>query len=140
VLKQSDSPKPLILQLLHHCMDPEAAVIAVVLLSTCAAALAAAASDKRSCRRASSTVSTFSTTTFEEAMAADETDWFHQKLICDRSSFLRFYRDVHAAYKRKPAANSKCPLGKRFSLTMMYFAQGGTLLLFQSFTFCSDPY
>ncbi|EGZ10365.1 hypothetical protein PHYSODRAFT_518778 [Phytophthora sojae] len=85
-------------------MEPKAVAIAAVLLSTCATALTTATIDKRSCRRAPST-----------------------KLCCDRASFLRLYREVHAAYKRKPAANSKCPLVKRFALTMMYFAQGGTM-------------
>ena len=102
-----DSQIPFILPLLHYCMDREADAIAVVLLTTCSAALAAATSDKRSCRRAPSTVSTFPTTTFEDAMAAAETDWFHTKLRCDGTSFLCLYRDVNAAYKRKPAANSK---------------------------------
>ncbi|GMF31910.1 unnamed protein product [Phytophthora fragariaefolia] len=127
VLEQSDSQIRFISHSLNFYMEPEAVAITVVLLRTCAAALAAATVDKRSCRRAPSTVSMFSTTTFEEEMAAADTEWFHKKLRCDRMSFLRLYREVHATYKRKPAANSKCPLVKRFSLTMMYFAHGGTM-------------
>ncbi|GMF26973.1 unnamed protein product [Phytophthora fragariaefolia] len=127
VLEQSDSQIPFISHSPSFYKEPEAVAITVVLLSTCAAALAAATVDKRSCRRAPSTVSTFSTTTFEEAMAAADTDWFHKKLRCDRTSFLRLYQEVHAAYTRKPVANSECPLVKRFALTMMYFAQGGTM-------------
>ncbi|KAE9054829.1 hypothetical protein PF002_g33031 [Phytophthora fragariae] len=108
-------------------MDPEAAAVAIVVLSACAAAITAATLDKRRCRRPSSTVSTFRTTTFEEAMRAPSTTWFHKKLRCDRESFIRMYREVHAAFKRKPAANSKCPLVKRFALTMLYLEQGGTM-------------
>eukprot|EP00644_Phytophthora_capsici_P005956 jgi/Phyca11/97861/e_gw1.2.1218.1 len=60
-------------------------------------------------------------------MAAPSTNWFRKKLRCDRQSFLLLYREFHAACKRKPAANSKCPLVKRFALTILYLAQGGTM-------------
>ncbi|GMF27643.1 unnamed protein product [Phytophthora lilii] len=108
-------------------MDPEAVAVTVVLLSACTAAPAAATFDKRRCRRPPTGVSTFPTTTFEDAMAAPSTNWFRKKLRCDRQSFLLLYREFHAACKRKPAANSKCPLAKRFALTMLYLAQGGTM-------------
>ncbi|EEY54699.1 uncharacterized protein PITG_20369 [Phytophthora infestans T30-4] len=85
-------------------MDPEAVAVVVVLLGACTASLAAATFDKRCCRRPPT-----------------------GKLRCDRQSFLLLYREFHAACKRKPAANSKCPLVKRFALTILYLAQGGTM-------------
>ncbi|KAG3124320.1 hypothetical protein PI124_g23382 [Phytophthora idaei] len=104
-------------------MDTEAVAVTAVLLSACTAATV----DKRRCRRPPAAVSTFPTTTFEDAMAAPSTDWFHKKLRCDRVSFLLMYRDFHDACKRKPAANSKRPLVKQFALTILYLAQGGTM-------------
>ncbi|KAF1788103.1 hypothetical protein GQ600_18714 [Phytophthora cactorum] len=101
-------------------MDAEAKAVTVVMLSACAAVLTAATMDKRSCRKPLHT-------TFEDALHAPRTNWFNKKLRCDRESFLRMYRKVHAAYKPKPAPNSMCPLVKRFALTMLYLAQGGTM-------------
>ncbi|POM69758.1 LOW QUALITY PROTEIN: RxLR effector candidate protein [Phytophthora palmivora] len=86
-------------------MEPESVAIAVMLFSTCAAALAAVTIVKRSCRRAPTTVSTFSTTTSYDVIARRSCAFIGRCIL-------------HSAYKRKPTANSKCPLVKRFALTI----------------------
>ncbi|KAE8980280.1 hypothetical protein PR003_g25018 [Phytophthora rubi] len=102
------------------------ALIAVV-AGVCMSAAVVAAIDKRSIRAPPSGRSTFSNTTFEQAMEAKQTDWFHKKLRCDKKSFLRIYKVLHAAWGRKPGANSKTKLIKRIALAMIYLSQGGTM-------------
>ncbi|KAL3666267.1 hypothetical protein V7S43_008518 [Phytophthora oleae] len=95
-------------------MDPEAVAVTVAVLIACSAAIAAATMDKRSCRKPPSAISTFSTTTFEDALNAPSTDWFHKKLRCDRrdhkfgsldagnfqASRCSLYQRLHGSYQR----------------------------------------
>lgn len=104
--------------------DEEVATIAAVLGACVAASIAAI--DQRSIRLPSTKVSTFSTLTFEQAMAAPSTGWFHTKLRCDKSSFLKIYKLVASSTVRQPAPNSKHKLIKRVALTMLFLARGGT--------------
>ncbi|KAE9339868.1 hypothetical protein PF008_g11370 [Phytophthora fragariae] len=105
----------------------DTAVVCAVVLSRAAAAIAVAV-DGRSVRAAPSRVSTFSSTTFERAMRAKDTSWFHKKLRCERQSFLLVYQAVYAAWGDKPGANAKRSVLKRVALTMLYLAQGGTMV------------
>ncbi|KAE9109154.1 hypothetical protein PF010_g11646 [Phytophthora fragariae] len=90
----------------------DTAVVCAVVLSRAAAAIAVAV-DGRSVRAAPSRVSTFSSTTFERAMRAKDTSWFHKKLRCERQSFLLVYQAVYAAWGDKPGANAKRSVLKR---------------------------
>jgi hypothetical protein len=103
------------------------AVLAVV-IGVCASAAIVATADKRSARAPPSGIkSTFTSTTFEQAMRASKTNWFHKKLRCDKASFIRIYKEVEASSECLPAANSKTPLIKRVALTINYLAVGGTM-------------
>ncbi|KAE9055764.1 hypothetical protein PF006_g32864, partial [Phytophthora fragariae] len=88
---------------------------------------AVAAGDKRGHGSERCRVSTFSSTTFEQALEGKETDWFRKKLRCDMASFLLIYRAIYAACPQKPAANAKHKLIKRVALVMYYLAQGGQM-------------
>ncbi|KAE9158206.1 hypothetical protein PF004_g31955 [Phytophthora fragariae] len=102
-------------------------VVCAVVASACATAAAVAAGDKRGHGSERCRVSTFSSTTFEQALEAKETDWFRKKLRCDKASFLLIYRAIYAACPQKPAANAKHKLIQRVALIMYYLAQGGQM-------------
>ncbi|KAI9998615.1 hypothetical protein PInf_003197 [Phytophthora infestans] len=88
---------------------------------------AIATADKRGLRRPSKAPRTFNTRAFETALRTPGTGWMHDKLRCDKKSFLRIYRLVHAAWGREPGPNTKTPVIKRVALTMLYLAKGGTM-------------
>ncbi|OWZ14988.1 hypothetical protein PHMEG_00011453 [Phytophthora megakarya] len=73
------------------------------------------------------TSKTFNTRAFERALRTPGTGWFHDKLRCNKKSFLRIYRLVHAVWGREPGPNTKNPVIKRVALTMLYLVKGGTM-------------
>ncbi|GLE07340.1 hypothetical protein PINS_up017502 [Pythium insidiosum] len=101
------------------------AVVAAV-TAVCVAAVTVAV-DQRALRREATNTSTYPTRTFEEAMAAPATNWFHTKLRCSKTFFREIYALVRGACTKLPAPNSKHKLIKRLALTMLYLAQSGTI-------------
>jgi hypothetical protein len=109
-----------------RAMDDETAAIVAVVAAACSCASIVAV-DKRSIRAPPSGTSTFRNRTFEQAMQASSTNWFHKKLRMDKGSFVRVYELVRDASPRLPAANSHMRLIKRVALTIIYLAQGCTM-------------
>ena len=107
-------------------MNGEDVAVAAVIFAACTSAIIAVA-DGRSIRSPASCVATFHTTTFEQALCAKDTTWFHKKLRCDKTSFLRILAIVRSNCHCLPGRNSKHGLSKRLALTMMYLAQGSTI-------------
>ncbi|KAI9992805.1 hypothetical protein PInf_014695 [Phytophthora infestans] len=105
--------------------DVTAAIRAVVVAASVGAVISTA--DKRGLRRPPKAPRTFITRAFETALRTPGTGWFHDKLRCDKKSFLRIFRLVHAAWVREPGPNTKTPVIKRVALTMLYLAKGGTM-------------
>ncbi|KAI9998638.1 hypothetical protein PInf_003220 [Phytophthora infestans] len=91
----------------HICAmsDVTVAILAVVVAASMSTAIATA--DKRGLRRPSKAPRTFNTRAFETALRTPGTGWIHDKLRCDKKSFLRIYRLVHAAWDREPGPNTK---------------------------------
>ncbi|OWZ11135.1 hypothetical protein PHMEG_00015888 [Phytophthora megakarya] len=69
----------------------------------------------------------FNTRAFEIALRTSVTGWSHDKLRCEKKSFLRIYRVVHAAWSREPGPYIKNTFIKRVVLSMLYLAKGGTM-------------
>ncbi|OWZ17636.1 hypothetical protein PHMEG_0008403 [Phytophthora megakarya] len=105
--------------------DVTAAILAVVVAASLSAVIATA--DKRGLRRPPKTPKTFNTRAFETVLGTPGTGWFHDKLRCDKKSFLRIYRLVHSAWGREPGPKTKNPVIKRVALTRLYLAKGGTM-------------